>query len=237
MPTRTENLNTIVEFLRSRATEAERIYTSLRSMTKEQRDAVVTNDNYERSIQREYSIKELVAATHLEYHQVRYALIGANEKEYRQQLQPKALRKKGIITNYEDGKTKPKFRFDRDVLVSDIIAPVDNEVKPEPSIIDEVVPAPVAVTECNIVHLPRWVKTLHDRAFNADDIYIPGEDTSVPEAKGYMINRHNGYPIIGIMYVDAKWARDHGYEVSDEEHKVDTGVIRWEPTDYVTKEK
>jgi hypothetical protein len=141
----------------------------------------------------------------LSYHQIRYALVGAEPHPILTKQQPEELYTLGVKIDYRSGVHNPKFEYDPHVMYAHMTrkkesmdAPVTKpEAKsettaPAESVTNEVTPE-VKVEECNLKHVPRWVQTLLLRGINESRVTL--DDNKVM--------RIDGFPIIGIKYVTA----------------------------------
>lgn len=223
MPSREDNLAAIASFLRDRSIKARQVRDSLKAMNDEQRRAVMTQSTFDESIKTRFNIRELDAridpVAHLDYHKIRYSLIGKDEAVYSKQGQPKALLQKGIVIDYSEGKRKPKFYFDSEVMLSAMGAagqidypdpattpPLIN-TEPEPDVkpdLNEPAPVPVNV-ECDLIHVQGWLRDAIGGALNVNEL---GTD----ENNIVMVN---GSPLVGVFYASADWAVANGYSVDD----------------------
>lgn len=208
MPSREQSLDVIATFLRERNAKAEQTLTAIKNLPPEQQAAVMYKGDVANDCQRHYTINELVTALPgdkwLDYAKLRYVLLGADEGVYRNQGQPKALSLKGIVIDYSDGPRKPKFCYDRDIHLAALngtVAPVEvvEEVKPV-----ETAPAEVTtVVECNLTHVPQYMKDVLNSVVNADDVKV-GEDNII-----YI----NGSPLYGMFLASVEWCEANGYPI------------------------
>lgn len=229
MGSRVANVATICKFLRDRNDHARKTVDAMMSLPIAQRSDVLNSADYEAETKTKYTVKELAEAIpNLEAYQIRYALIGHRPHEIINKLQKEELYSKGIVIDYDTyGASTPAFEYDADVMYSHIkskkrdVTDPNEEVKPEPSLPENEAPAEsVTVAECNLKHLPRWLKTLAERAINTDDMTV--------DDSGFIIHK-DGTPIVAIQYISTQMLED---EVPD-----DWTAVTFNPTDYASNEE
>ena len=213
MSVREHNLEIISNHLRACYDKRVTTEESLKHMPAAQRVAVLKQETFKRNIRDRFTIKELAEdIPELTYHNIRYALVGAYDIEYRNKKQPQGLAEYGIVVRHYAGKRQPTFSYDPELmyraLVGDVssitdMSEVANEktepAAPAESVKEEVKEEP----KIKYAKIENWLANAVRNAINVGNLRA-GEDNIVYVGDS---------PLYGVFYASIAWMEANGFPV------------------------